>query len=246
MPSMPPERRGDLQTPYGDIHYRASGHGPTLVLLPHGGRDAGMYDPVRRVLSASLTVIALDPPGAGLSFRPGRPMTIAERAAPLHDAASQLTDGRYSLYGMNGGNKLASAIAAEHSDALDGFIFAGLTHSIVISNAGRAQTLTAHPDVQRLLSSGESDEHDRQDFYRAVTEFDLQDALARVSAPLAVLEFTTEEEDARIGRQGASVASALGAVAHTHIALAADEQRSLEDRPEDLAAAIVSLLAALR
>lgn len=140
-----------VETSAGRIHALVAGEGAPLVLLPHGGRSSQMYRNVLPLLAEHSRVIALDPPGSGGSYRPSYPMPLQDFAHPLHEAATILAGGRYMLYGMNGGNKLAAAIAASHPDAVTGLIFAGLTHSIVLSNHEREQTLGQHPMVRALV-----------------------------------------------------------------------------------------------
>ena len=238
-------RDGFVESSDGRIHFHTTGEGDPLVLLPHGGRSSEMYRGLIPILAEHCMLIALDPPGTGKSFVPEGPRTIPELAETLHEAATEVAGGRYSLYGMNGGNKLGAAIAAAHPEAIDGFIFAGLTHSIVLSNDRRDTTLGNHPAVRALLQGRDEADSYRRDFYRAVTAYDLEGALRALRVPLAVLEFATAAEDAQIGRQGAALAEELGAAAHSVFELSPDAPVSLEDRPEDLAAAILMLWAAL-
>jgi pimeloyl-ACP methyl ester carboxylesterase len=204
-----------------------------------------MYRGVIPILAAHTRVFALDPPGTGESFRPRASRSIPQLAETLHMAAVEAAGPRYTLYGMNGGNKLGTAMAAAHPESIDGFIFAGLTHSIVLSNSRRAETLGDHPAVRALLDGpGDGDPY-RREFYRAVLAYDLESALRSLTVPLAVLEFATPQEDALIGRQGVGLARELGAAAYSAIELAADSPVSLEDRPADLAAAILDLVSVL-
>ena len=169
-----------------------------------------MYRGVIPILAAHTRVIALDPPGAGGSFRPAAPESVPQLAETLHMAAVEAAGPRYMLYGMNGGNKLGTAMAAAHPESVDGFIFAGLTHSIVLSNSRRAETLGDHPAVRALLDGrGDGDSY-RRDFYRAVLAYDLESALRSLTVPLAVLEFATPQEDALIGRQGLDADARVG------------------------------------
>lgn len=234
-------REGSWEGPEGRIHFRAAGEGDPLVLLPHGGRSSEMYRGVIPILAEHCMLVALDPPGTGESFVPDGPRSIPELAATLHEAATGVAGGRYTLYGMNGGNKLGAAIAAAHPEAIDGFIFAGLSHSIVLSNDRRDTTLGHHPAVRALLQGQDEADSYQRDFYRAVTAYDLEGALRSLRVPVAVLEFATAAEDAQIGRQGAALAAELSAAACSVLELSSDAPVSLEDRPEDLAVAILAL-----
>ncbi|WP_167042155.1 alpha/beta hydrolase [Salinibacterium sp. ZJ454] len=272
-------RQGFADTAEGQIRFLTAGQGEPLVLLPHGGRSSRMYRDLAVILAQHYRVIALDPPGTGESFLPDGPRTIPVLAETLHEAAIAVAGPRYTLYGMNGGNKLGAAMSAAHPEAIVGFIFAGLTHSIVLSNQARATTLGGHPSVRTLLRAdhgespvqwleqaraatvftrdqpaGQAIEEAidrlqairyRRDFYRAVTAYDLEGALRSLRVPLAILEFATAKEDAQIGRQASKLAAELAASAELVLELAPDAAVSLEDRPGDLAAAIVTLWDAL-
>ncbi|MDR5701581.1 hypothetical protein [Agromyces aerolatus] len=75
------------------------------------------------------------------------------------------------------GGKLGAAIAARHPESLTGFVFAGLTHSIVLGIAARAVTLGDHPTVRALLGAEACGDAWRRAFTRAVLAFDLESAL---------------------------------------------------------------------
>jgi pimeloyl-ACP methyl ester carboxylesterase len=237
-------RSGFVPTSEGRIHYATAGAGDPLVLLPHGVRTSEMYEGIIPILAATSTVFALDRPGTGRSFRPPAFRSIPQLAEILHEAATAAAGRRFAVYGMNGGNKLGAAMAAAHPESVTGFIFAGLTHSIVLSNEARERTLGSHPDVSAFLKSTDPAEDARRQFYQAVTTYDLEATLRSLRVPAAVLEFATQAEDASIGRQGKQLAAEIGAVAHAVIELQPGAPVSLEDRPEDLAAAILALRAA--
>lgn len=166
-------RHGFTDTAAGQIHFVTAGMGDPLVLLPHGGRSSRMYRGLAMTLAPHCRVIALDPPGTGESFLPDGPRTIPELAETLHEAAAAIAGPRYTLYGMNGGNKLGAAMAAAHPEAIAGFIFAGLTHSIVLSNSERDTALGEHPTVRALLGTDEQTDSASQwmEQARAATAF---------------------------------------------------------------------------
>lgn len=269
-------RQGFTDTNDGQVRFLTAGKGDPLVLLPHGGRSSRMYRRLIPLLAENCQVVALDPPGTGESFLPDGPRTITALAQTLHEAAVAIVGSHYTLYGMNGGNKLGAAISAAHPEAIDGFIFAGFTHSIVLSNTERGTTLGQHPSVRALLADHTDDSPSqwmeqaravteftapewsineaidrlqairyRRHFYRAVTAYDLEGALRSLQVPVAVLEFATADEDAHIGRQAPKLAAELAASAQLVIELAPRAPASLEDRPGDLAAAIITLWDAL-
>lgn len=187
-------RSGFADTAHGQIRYIEAGDGAPLVLLPHGGRSVRMYRPLLPLLAKTRRVIALDPPGSGESYTPTEPWDLPRLAEPLHEAALAVIGGPFALYGMNGGNKLGTALADAHPEAVTAFVMAGLTHSIVLSNQRRAETLGDHPSVQALLGPGERDgvPADWREQARAATSFSsdapagraLDDAVDRLQAIL--------------------------------------------------------------
>lgn len=146
-------RHGFADSELGQIHYVEAGEGPVLVLLPHSGRSARMYERLMPLLATGRRVIAFDTPGTGYSVTPARAYSIPALANFLFQAIDSMGIGPFALYGMNGGNKIGSAIAAAHPERVTAFIYAGLTHSIVLSKARRDRTLGEHPQVQRILGA---------------------------------------------------------------------------------------------
>jgi len=146
-------RHGFADSELGQIHYVEAGEGPVLVLLPHGGRSARMYQRLMPLLARQRRIIAFDIPGTGYSATPARAYGIPELAKFVVQAIDSMGIGRFALYGMNGGNKIGSAIAAAYPERVTAFIFAGLTHSIVLSKARRERTLGEHPQVQKILGA---------------------------------------------------------------------------------------------
>ena len=76
----------------------------------------------------------------------------AELSEMLHEAANTVIDGRYMVYGMNGGNKLGAALAAARPETISGFIFAGFTHSIIPANQRREEFLGGKSSVRDILT----------------------------------------------------------------------------------------------
>lgn len=111
-----------------------------------------MYRRLIPLLAQTRRVIAFDPPGTGESFAPPEAWTLARLAESVQVAAATVAGAPFALYGMNGGNKLGVALCDAHPDTVSAFVFAGLTHSIVVSNAQRASTLGAHPSVRAILA----------------------------------------------------------------------------------------------
>lgn len=150
-------KRGYVDLEIGQIHYREAGQGPeTLVLVPHAGRSSQMYQSLMQELASAYRVISLDVPGTGGSDTPPASWTIPEYGNTLNDALDALGIRRCALFGLHGGNKVATSMAVRRPERLACLIYAGRTHSIVPSNAERAAAFRATPAVAAVVSSGDA------------------------------------------------------------------------------------------
>ncbi|HSN72083.1 MAG TPA: alpha/beta fold hydrolase, partial [Steroidobacteraceae bacterium] len=60
-------RKGWVDLPHGQVHYRRAGSGPPIVLLHDSPRSSVLHEPVLEALADEFTAIALDTPGYGRS-----------------------------------------------------------------------------------------------------------------------------------------------------------------------------------
>ena len=80
-----PVRKGFVDVPSGQIHYRAAGYGPPVVLLHDSPRSSVMHAEMLQALAGEFTAIAIDTPGYGHSTPlPSEPVpTIPDFARAL-------------------------------------------------------------------------------------------------------------------------------------------------------------------
>ena len=79
MGSQPLVRKGYVNGPYGQIHYRTVGSGTPLLLCHQSPSSSLMYLPAMELFAArNIMAIAVDTPGYGMSDRPRRQPTIAD------------------------------------------------------------------------------------------------------------------------------------------------------------------------
>ena len=98
------------------LHYRRSGSGPALVLLPTFPYSSLSLEPLADLITGR-TVIALDLPGTGESSPiPGEPPTITEYAAWLADILHDLGLAHFDLVAFDTSVPLAVAYAQKHPD----------------------------------------------------------------------------------------------------------------------------------
>jgi pimeloyl-ACP methyl ester carboxylesterase len=123
------ERRGFVNTPHGQTHYRVSGTGPPVVLLHDSPRSSAMHGELIRWLGGQFTAIAIDTPGYGNSAPlPSSPQPeIADFAHALSAALDALGLTRCSIYGYHTSSKIVLELAVARPERLNGAILDGLS-----------------------------------------------------------------------------------------------------------------------
>lgn len=122
-------RRGYVDLPWGQVHYRHGGEPgqPALLILHQSPLSSATYEAVIEPLARrGVRPIAVDTPGYGMSDPPPRPWTIPEYA----DAAWQIADalGLTDLYllGQHTGAVIAAEAALLAPGRVRGLILQGL------------------------------------------------------------------------------------------------------------------------
>jgi pimeloyl-ACP methyl ester carboxylesterase len=102
-------KRGFVDRPWGQVHYRTAGNGPALVLTHKTYFSSRSFIRVMPLLTADFRVIALDTPGQGESENPPTQWTIPQYATDLLDVLDTLNIEDFYLVG----NSTGAAIACE-------------------------------------------------------------------------------------------------------------------------------------
>jgi pimeloyl-ACP methyl ester carboxylesterase len=124
-------RKGFVDLPHGQVHFRYGGRGPVVVLLHGSPRSSAQHAANIEWLGEHFTVIAPDTPGNGNSTAlPQAAPEIPDFAGALADALTALGIERCGLYGYHSGAKIALRFAADHPDraalaVLDGLALGG-------------------------------------------------------------------------------------------------------------------------
>lgn len=105
-----------LDRPGATLHVEARGAGPTLLLIPGGPQDAGVFDGLVRVLASDFTVVSFDPRCNSRSSREVRDQDLdvrahADDAAAVIEAVGQGPD---YVFGTSGGAEVGLDLAARH------------------------------------------------------------------------------------------------------------------------------------
>lgn len=113
-------KTGMVKTADGvDIHFRAGGTGPAVVLL-HGFGDTGdMWTPLAIELAKTHKVVIPDLRGMGLSSHPPGGYDKKTQAGDIRAVLAALGVDRVSVVGHDIGTMVAYAYAARYSDKVD-------------------------------------------------------------------------------------------------------------------------------
>ncbi len=107
-------RKGYVDTPEGQIHFRMAGEGRPLVLLHQSPSSGAMWEPVLpRLAAAGYWAIAPDMPGHGNSSRPQVPPGIPDYASSMLAAIDAFGIEQCDLLGHHTGALVAAQIAAD-------------------------------------------------------------------------------------------------------------------------------------
>lgn len=122
-------RRGYVDVPFGQVHFRLAGLGPPVVLLHDSPRSSAMHEALLDWLGDEFTAIAIDTPGYGASSPlPAEPRPeIPDFAAALATVLEALRLPRCPVYGFHTSAKIALQLAADHPDRVSVAILDGLS-----------------------------------------------------------------------------------------------------------------------
>jgi len=118
--------RGYADAPQGQVHYRAAGAGPAILLLHQNGMTSECFERLILLLTEAHQVVAFDLPGLGASDPPPHPYEITDYAAHLVAAADALGLESLSLFGHHTGASVGVEIAAAYPGRVEALILDGV------------------------------------------------------------------------------------------------------------------------
>lgn len=149
--ALPGERRGYVDGPDGQLHYRSHGEGPAVLLVHQAPWASIQFRHVLpRIAAAGLRAVAIDLPGHGMSDPPAAP-GIERYADSLAALIAGLDIAPAIVVGHRGGALVAGRLAAEAP---------GLVRALVLDNAPcytaeeRAERVGRFPDRQDIAPDG--------------------------------------------------------------------------------------------
>ena len=111
-------KSGTVSVPGASIHYERRGEGPTLLLVPGGPQDAGVFSALAEALDDRFTVVAIDPRCNSRSRCDD--MTSALDVAKLADDAAAVIEtigkGPAFVFGTSGGAQISLDLVARHPE----------------------------------------------------------------------------------------------------------------------------------
>ncbi|GHG65299.1 alpha/beta fold hydrolase [Streptomyces griseocarneus] len=111
---------GTLRVPGARLHYEVRGTGPVLLLIPGGGGDAGVFEPLSAGLTDRCTVVTYDPRGYSRSplDGPARDQRVEEQSDDARRLLDHLSDGPASVFGSSSGAVVAMDLLVRHPERL--------------------------------------------------------------------------------------------------------------------------------
>lgn len=108
-----------LKVSGAEIHYEISGTGPTLLVIPGGPQDAGVFAALAHQLANRYTIVTYDPRGNSRTTTdvPLGDMDLDQQA---DDAAALIAKvgGPAYVFGTSGGAQIGFNLAARHPDSV--------------------------------------------------------------------------------------------------------------------------------
>ena len=235
-------KSGFADTRFGRIGYAEEGSGDAIVLLPGNGQNHEIFTNQLKALGRHFRAVAIDTEGVPGSAPAPNPLSFERLAEGILATMDALRIGRAHVYGIHTGNKGGAALAAAHPDRVGQFIFSGQSHSIIADNEARKAHIRA---VTTHYFNGPTDDPkllETRRMYEANFAYDLQRDLKRIPNRTLVVEIATKGEDARVGRQGASLLTFIPRSSLVTFEEPDGVGHTLDNRAEELARAIVEFI----
>ncbi|CAN7480910.1 alpha/beta hydrolase [Devosia sp. LjRoot16] len=109
-------RSATLKVPGATLYYEVQGSGPTLLIIPGGPQDAGVFAELSQRLADRYTVVAYDPRGNSRSTFDGeiKPLLMDQQADDAAALIEALGNGPAYVFGTSGGAQIGLNLAARH------------------------------------------------------------------------------------------------------------------------------------
>jgi pimeloyl-ACP methyl ester carboxylesterase len=112
-----------LKVPGATLYYEVLGTGPTLLIIPGGPQDAGVFTALSAALADRYTVVAYDPRGNSRTTFDGAPtpLDVAQQADDAAALIAAVGSPAY-IFGTSGGAQIGLDLAARHPQHVRAFV----------------------------------------------------------------------------------------------------------------------------
>ena len=149
---LPGERRGYVDGPCGQVHYREQGEGRPIVLIHQAPWGSIQYRHATPLLaSQGFRVIAPDLPGHGMSSPPVGEPSVALYADAVAAVIDALVLDPVIAIGHHGGALVAARLAAEYPGRVSAIVTDNMPYYTAEQRAERSASLS---DVQEIKPDG--------------------------------------------------------------------------------------------
>lgn len=125
--SAPKMQKGYVDTPVGQVHYRALGDGAPVVLLHQTAWSGVQFqNAMPFIAAAGFRAIAVDSPGYGMSDNFAAPPTVVDFANVLPAVFKGLSLSRAAVVGHHTGASIGAAFAARHPQLVSRIVLHGV------------------------------------------------------------------------------------------------------------------------
>jgi pimeloyl-ACP methyl ester carboxylesterase len=228
-----PLRFGFADTLSGQLHFRACGAGPDIVLLPWAPASGRMYDILMPHLArAGFRAIAFDLAGTGRSHKNCRNWTVQQYAADVLEACGSLHTVPYTIIGGRFGASVAVEMLLASSAQVTGAVLDGVAG--LAPEELRKLTLPTTGLSPRLAADGAHRSFAFDVTVRMLKEWDPSFELTQDTLP-TVYEYMRDylepgyevvaagaEADARGGKPAYDVLARLGEVSQRVLVMTSD------------------------
>ncbi|MET9490873.1 alpha/beta hydrolase [Nocardia sp. NPDC006630] len=114
-------RSDTLRVPGAHLYYEVRGNGPLLLMIPGGGGDAAVVDPIADLLAEHFTVACLDPRGYSRSTLDGaepRDQRVQVQSDDAYRLITHLTDEPAYVFGGSSGAIVGLDLLARHPERI--------------------------------------------------------------------------------------------------------------------------------
>lgn len=182
-----------LKVPGATLYYEVCGTGPHLLLIPGGPADAGVFAPIRDVLSDRYTVVTYDPRGLSRSPLDGGPedITVQTFADDAHRLLAALGTEVAFVLGVSSGGLVGLELVSRHPE--------------------QVRVLVAHePPLTRLLDDADDHARSGREVYDTYRSEGVGPALAKWAAEAGLDQEPPDTPDDQTPEMAATMARMWG------------------------------------